>query len=50
MKPTRYPDATGHVERDGVRVFWKRYDDGEPTALFLPTWKIIHSPRWKAQI
>jgi pimeloyl-ACP methyl ester carboxylesterase len=46
----RYPDATGHVERDGVRVFWERYGDGEPTVLFLPTWTIIHSRCWKAQI
>jgi hypothetical protein len=33
----RYPDETGSVERDGVRVFWERYGDGEPTVLFLPT-------------
>ena len=46
----RYPDETGYVERDGVRVFWERYGDGEPTVLFLPTWSIIHSRGWKAQI
>jgi len=32
----RYPDETGYIERDGVRVFWERYGDGEPTVLFLP--------------
>jgi pimeloyl-ACP methyl ester carboxylesterase/predicted glycosyltransferase len=46
----RYPDETGYVERDGVRVFWERYGDGEPTVLFLPTWSIVHSRGWKAQI
>ncbi len=45
-----YPDATGYVERDGVRVFWERYGEGEPTVLLLPTWSIIHSRGWKAQI
>jgi pimeloyl-ACP methyl ester carboxylesterase/predicted glycosyltransferase len=46
----RYPDSSGYIERDGVRVFWERYGDGDPTVLFLPTWSIIHSRGWKAQI
>jgi pimeloyl-ACP methyl ester carboxylesterase/predicted glycosyltransferase len=46
----RYPDDDGFIERDGVRVFYERYGDGEPTVLFLPTWSIIHSRGWKAQI
>src|SRR4051794_16528250 len=46
----RYPDETGYVERDGVRVFWERYGDHEPTVLFLPTWSIVHSRTWKGQI
>jgi pimeloyl-ACP methyl ester carboxylesterase/predicted glycosyltransferase len=46
----RYPDDEGYVERDGVRVFWERYGSGEPTVLLLPTWSIIHSRHWKAQI
>jgi pimeloyl-ACP methyl ester carboxylesterase len=46
----RYPDETGFVERDGVRVAWERYGDGSPTILLLPTWSIIHSRHWKAQI
>src|SRR5690242_5276172 len=45
-----YPDETGYVERDGVRVFWERYGAGEPTVLFLPSWSIVHSRIWKAQI
>jgi pimeloyl-ACP methyl ester carboxylesterase/predicted glycosyltransferase len=46
----RYPDEDGYVERDGVRVFWERYGDGDPTVLLLPTWSIIHSRHWKMQI
>jgi pimeloyl-ACP methyl ester carboxylesterase len=46
----RYPDEEGYVERDGVRLFWERYGDGEPTVLLLPAWSIVHSRHWKAQI
>ena len=46
----RYPDEEGYVERDGVRVFYEVYGDGEPTVLFLPTWMIVHSRHWKMQL
>jgi pimeloyl-ACP methyl ester carboxylesterase/predicted glycosyltransferase len=46
----RYPDEEGYVERDGVRIFYEVYGDGEPTVLLLPTWSIIHSRHWKLQI
>jgi pimeloyl-ACP methyl ester carboxylesterase len=46
----RYPDETGYIERDGVRVFWERYGEGYPSILLLPTWEIIHSRAWKCQI
>lgn len=46
----RYPDRSGHVERDGVRVYYEVYGSGEPTILLLPTWSIVHSRCWKAQI
>jgi hypothetical protein len=39
----RYPDRSGHVERDGVRIHYEVYGAGEPTVLLLPTWSIIHS-------
>jgi pimeloyl-ACP methyl ester carboxylesterase/predicted glycosyltransferase len=45
-----YPDETGFVERDGVRVCWERYGAGEQTVLLLPTWEIAHSRVWKCQI
>ena len=46
----RYPDDTGYVERDGVRLHYEVYGSGEPTVLLLPTWSIIHSRHWKMQI
>jgi pimeloyl-ACP methyl ester carboxylesterase/predicted glycosyltransferase len=46
----RYPDGEGYVERDGVRVFYEVYGEGERTLLLLPTWSIVHSRLWKAQI
>src|SRR5512134_656241 len=46
----RSPDDSGYVVRDGVRVFYEVYGTGEPTFLLLPTWSVIHSRQWKAQI
>jgi pimeloyl-ACP methyl ester carboxylesterase/predicted glycosyltransferase len=46
----RYPDESGYVERDGVRLYYEVYGAGEPTVLLLPTWSIIHSRHWKMQI
>jgi pimeloyl-ACP methyl ester carboxylesterase/predicted glycosyltransferase len=46
----RYPDVVGTVERDGVRLGYEVYGHGEPTVLLLPTWSIVHSRHWKAQI
>ena len=45
-----YPVRDGYVEREGVRIFWELYGQGDRTILFLPTWSIIHSRTWKAQI
>src|SRR5215216_4368757 len=50
MTPARDPDETGYVERDGVRLYWERYGDGEPTVVLMPTWSIVHSRVWKMQI
>ncbi|MGH2697841.1 MAG: alpha/beta fold hydrolase [Actinomycetota bacterium] len=45
-----YPESEGYIERDGVKIFYERYGDGDPTVLFLPTFAIVHSRMWKAQI
>ena len=45
------PDRDGYVERDGVRTFFEVYgDDHEHTIVFLPTWSIVHSRIWRAQL
>ncbi len=44
------PLVAGTVERDGVELAYEVFGDGEPTVVLLPTWSIIHSRFWKAQI
>jgi pimeloyl-ACP methyl ester carboxylesterase/predicted glycosyltransferase len=46
----REPDEQGYIERDGVRVFYEVFGEGEPAILFCPTWTIVHSRVWKMQI
>ena len=46
----REPDASGFVERDGVVLHYEVFGDGKPTVMMLPTWSIVHSGVWKAQI
>src|SRR5213592_3572438 len=46
----RYPDESGYVERDGVKLYYEVYGSGEPTVFLLTTWSIIHSRHWKMQI
>ena len=45
-----YPDESGYVERDGVKLYYEVYGSGGPTVFLLPTWSIIHSRHWKMQI
>jgi pimeloyl-ACP methyl ester carboxylesterase len=46
----RLPDRAGHVERDGVRIGYEVFGQGDPSILLLPTWTIIHSRFWKMQV
>ncbi|QYG92224.1 alpha/beta fold hydrolase [Iamia sp. SCSIO 61187] len=47
----RTPDTTGTTERDGVRLAYEVFGaDHDPTVLLLPTWSIIPSRFWKAQV
>jgi hypothetical protein len=43
------PTKDGYAEREGVKVFYEVFGDGDPTVLLLPTWSIVHSRHWKAQ-
>ncbi len=46
----QYPDSSGYIKRDGVRLHYEVYGSGEPTVFLLPTWSIVHSRHWKMQI
>lgn len=44
------PTRDGYVEREGARVFFEVYGDGEPTVLLLMPDAIVESRAWKAQV
>ncbi|HTZ87713.1 MAG TPA: alpha/beta fold hydrolase [Solirubrobacteraceae bacterium] len=46
----RYPDEEGFAERDGQRLFYEVYGEGEQTVFLIPPWSIVHSRHWKMQI
>jgi pimeloyl-ACP methyl ester carboxylesterase/predicted glycosyltransferase len=47
----REPDVQGVVERDGVRLAYEVFGEGRtPTVLLMPTWSIVPSRFWKAQV
>ncbi|HEX8037194.1 MAG TPA: hypothetical protein VF510_25290, partial [Ktedonobacterales bacterium] len=49
----RDPDREGYVNGDGVHIFYECFGEEHasgPTVLLLPTWSIIHSRFWKAQV
>ncbi|HEX5609043.1 MAG TPA: alpha/beta fold hydrolase [Solirubrobacterales bacterium] len=46
----RYPDREGFAERNGKRLFYEVYGEGEETVFLLPTWSLVHSRHWKMQI
>jgi pimeloyl-ACP methyl ester carboxylesterase/predicted glycosyltransferase len=46
----RYPDREGFAERDGQRLFYEVYGEGEETVFLMPTWSLVHSRHWKKQI
>ncbi len=46
----RAPDVRGVVERDGVRLAYEIFGEGDTTVLLMPTWSIIDSRFWKAQV
>ncbi|TDO44991.1 pimeloyl-ACP methyl ester carboxylesterase [Kribbella sp. VKM Ac-2527] len=45
----RRADVEGSVERGGVEIAYQVFGDG-PTILLLPTWPIVTSRCWKAQV
>jgi pimeloyl-ACP methyl ester carboxylesterase/predicted glycosyltransferase len=47
----RQPDRSGAIVRDGVRVAYDVYGEGNtPTVLLLPSWSIANARLWKFQV
>jgi pimeloyl-ACP methyl ester carboxylesterase/spore coat polysaccharide biosynthesis predicted glycosyltransferase SpsG len=46
----KLPHTEGFVDRDGVKIHYEVYGEGEHTILFVPAWAIVHSRMYKAQI
>jgi len=46
----REPDEQDYIERDGVKIAYEVFGDGDPTVLFMPVDPIVHSRAWKAQV
>ncbi len=44
------PHTTGQVDRDGVKLHYEVYGEGEQTIVFVPTWALVHSRVYKAQV
>jgi pimeloyl-ACP methyl ester carboxylesterase/predicted glycosyltransferase len=46
----KLPSSEGIVERDGVKLHYEIYGDGQQSMVFLPPWCIVHSRVYKAQL
>jgi len=46
----RYADEQGHVESDGLRIFYELYDNDAPTLLMMPPIAFSHSRIWKGAV
>ena len=43
------PVTSGYAERDGVKLYWEEFGEGQPTIALLPTWSWTRG-FWKAQV
>jgi len=46
----KLPNLEGSVERNGLKLHYEVYGEGPDTILFVPTWLLVHSRIYKAQI
>ncbi|MGB3315272.1 MAG: alpha/beta fold hydrolase [Albidovulum sp.] len=46
----KLPHTSGYVDRDGVKLYFEVYGKGDHTIFFVPTWSLVHSRIWKAQV
>ncbi len=44
------PSSQGTVMRDGYRVRWETFGSSGQSVLLLPTWSIVHTDFWRAQV
>ncbi len=44
------PALEGSADRNGVKIYYEIYGDGDHTILFIPSWSIVHSRVYKAQV
>ncbi len=49
-RPALTPDLQATVDRDGVTIGYAVHGTEGPTVLLLPTWSIVPSRMWKAQV
>ncbi|MDT5093699.1 MAG: hypothetical protein QOH60_3062 [Mycobacterium sp.] len=56
QRPARKPDRSGAASRDGVSLHFDVYyngdvyGDADTTVMLLPTWSVVPSRFWKAQV
>ncbi|MDT5077097.1 MAG: hypothetical protein QOJ80_1734 [Mycobacterium sp.] len=50
QRPARVPDESGVASRDGVSLHFDVYSEAATTVMLLPTWSIVTSRFWKAQV
>jgi pimeloyl-ACP methyl ester carboxylesterase/predicted glycosyltransferase len=46
----RRPDTVGTAKRGAISLSYAVYGSGDPTMVLLPTWSIVPSRFWKAQV
>ena len=44
------PVEAGFVAREGRRIAWQEFGSGNDVLLLMPTWSIVHSDFWRAQV
>jgi pimeloyl-ACP methyl ester carboxylesterase/predicted glycosyltransferase len=44
------PHTEGYVDRDGVKIHYEIYGEGDHTIVFVPAWSIVHSRIYKGQL
>jgi pimeloyl-ACP methyl ester carboxylesterase/predicted glycosyltransferase len=50
QRQARLPDTSGVAVRSDVSLHYDVYGDGPVNVLLMPTWSIVHSRFWKAQV